>query len=879
MSKRQRGGGGSRASVGPGAKTLRCDEHGGPSRGAESGPTLTPASARSRGQASTAFLLVLAAAVSTPAFGDASAGPATGDARRGASVASINPVAAVSGLRPIRVIDRRELELSGIRNLWDFLASRIDYNYYGLASPFALGGFRAAVLVNGRRISDSAFDLDSLPVFAIERIEILTGSAVVAHGPHALSGAINVVLRNRVEGIEAQAGFENPAGAGGRAGHASAIVGSAIGAGHVTFGVDVFRRGEIRGPDRDYSRASWTPGGSFADTLGVSTYGNTAVFFGQGGPRAESLGDCEGSAFTGPLNQPLGIPGEGCGFAWANEVWRWERRDRQTAFLSLDHPVGEGESLYVDARLVQGGFTRPRAAPPFTVLSAMLGGRPAFVLHRFAGHGNRVWRTEVDEHDLTLGLAGRFGPDIGYDVHVRSFRFAEDQVAGTFVRRSAIEQAIAEGRYDLADPLSADPVHRMAVRDTAVQRYRDRSTAHRAVRATFDGTAFDIGGRAARWAAGAEFTREVRRWLPTYVDGTGDVVSDQRDVIGAFDISYAGDRDRLSEFFELSLPLAEDWNGVLAGRHDHHDDVGSTFSAQWSSHLRLNDFLSLRSAWTIAEKPPVLGGLHTSRVITNPWVYDPQLGAGYRITSVNSGNPNLEPDDAETMSFGVVSQLGPVSLSADWYRTRLRGALAIVSSQVLVDHEQRTGSLPAGVRIVRHPDTSDVPGCPNFSPVPDRITCIVKPVTGDGEADVSGINLGARWDWKTDWADLGLDARWLHLTDYEERALGVTVPFDFPRNRIHGALEVTRGDVTAQWSAYGVSGYEVEFGRFDAWRGHDVALRWQNAFGVEGLDLTGGILNVGNDGPSVLSEVPEYADETLDSIRGRTFFLSVKTTW
>ena len=862
------------------AKMFRCDERVTALPASGNGPTRIPASASSRRGTAAAFLLALGSAVSTATASDPTERTASAEADRIPSVASILRRPAIPDLRPIRIIDRSEIELSGIRNLWDFLAGRLDHNYFGLAAPFDLGPFRIAILINGRRISDSAFDLDSLPVFAIERIEVLAGGAPVQHGPHALSGAINVVLRDRVEGIETQAGIENPIGSGGNTGHASALVGSPIGEGHVTIGVDVFRRGEIRGPDRNYSRAAWTPGGSFEDSIGVSAYGNTILFFPEDAPpSAVSLGDCEGSEFTGPLSDPLEISGEGCGFARANAEWRWERRDRQTALLSLDHPAGEDGSLYVDARLVQGGFTRPYLAPAFNAFPVTIDGNDAFVLHRFAGHGSRVWRTEVDEHDLTLGLTRRLDAGVGYDLHVRSFRFGEDQVAGPFVRKSAIGRALAEGRYDLRNPLSTDPVHRAAVSETAVHRYRDRSTAHRVARATFDGSAFELPGGAIDWAAGAEFTREVRRWLPTYVDGTDEVVPDQRDVIGAFDISYAGDRDRLSEFFEVSLPLSEDWNAVLGGRHDDHDDVGSTLSAQWTSRYRLNDFLTFRSSWIKAEKPPLLGGLHTSRVITNPRIVDPQLRDRYRITSVSSGNPDLEPDDAETMSFGAVSRIGSMSLSADWYRTKLRGALVIVGAQVLVDHQHRTGSLPEGVRIVRHPDTSDVPGCPNFPPLEGRITCIVKPVTGDGHADVTGINLRAQWGWRTDPADFGLDAHWQHLTDYEVRALGVTEPFDFARNRVHAALRVMRGDWTAQWSAYGASSHEAEPGRFDAWRGHDLALRWRNAFGLEGMDLTGGILNVGDDGPSVLDEDPEYADETLDSIRGRTFFLSARTTW
>ena len=68
-------------------------------------------------------------------------------------------------------------------------------------------------------------------------------------------------------------------------------------------------------------------------------------------------------------------------------------------------------------------------------------------------------------------------------------------------------------------------------------------------------------------------------------------------------------------------------------------------------------------------------------------------------------------------------------------------------------------------------------------------------------------------------------------------------------------------------------------GRFKAWFGHDLALRWRNAFGVSGTSLIAGILNLENRSPSINSDDPLDRDETLDSIRGRTLFVTLKRTW
>ena len=96
-----------------------------------------------------------------------------------------------------------------------------------------------------------------------------------------------------------------------------------------------------------------------------------------------------------------------------------------------------------------------------------------------------------------------------------------------------------------------------------------------------------------------------------------------------------------------------------------------------------------------------------------------------------------------------------------------------------------------------------------------------------------------------------------------------------PRDSMGG----TRGKITAQWHGYGTTGYNWRRGRFGSWVGHDLSVRWRNPYTFEGVELVGGILNVFDAEPSINSEIPEYADENLDSVRGRTFFVTFKTIW
>ena len=784
---------------------------------------------------------------------------------------------AAKTLRPIAVIDRRDIEMSGLTNVGELLLSRAVFNSFGLHRPFVLGNGRAAVLVNGRRISDSTFDLDMLPFAAVERIEILDGSAA-RHGGHAIAGAVNIVLRRAYEGTEAAAGADRPGEPGGDAGHASAVWGGALGRGHLTFGVDHIRRQEVRDSDRDYSRAKWTPGGSFANTQGVSVGGNT-IFFTPAGENtavARPLGDCDGGVYTGPLAHPRGT---GCGFAYADVKWHdgYDRRERESVFLNAGHPLGDDAEMYVDARAAQaetafryapsvGTFTfTPSGSVKANLIENADGLTSAnfpdddevTVAHRFVGHGNRDWRTDLKEYDLTLGLQGQLGTGLGYDAHVRYYRHEALEKGDTFVSESAVVAAIQSGAYDIANPLSTAPRHLEAIRNTGLRLTHDTVTDYRTASAALDGVAFSMPGGDVRWTAGMEVADEDWRDNYAYRD-SANLFHEAGDVLGSAGNSATGERRRWSAFAEASIPLLTNWDLTLAGRRDDYDDVGEAFSWQVANSYRLNDALTLRASWNRGSRAPSLYALHALEGIDYPFVCDPGAGCD-QVPRVSGGNPDLKPDNAESFGAGATASLGIFSLGADWFRIGLSDVPAQLSAQSIVDLDV-AGNLPPGAQVVRDGG---------------RIETIESSFVQGGETEITGIELRAGAAWETDWADLAFDARGLRTTRYESRVAGLEQPGDYPRDRIHASLRASRGGVTANWSLYRLSSYWNldRSGHYKAWMGHDITLRWRGAFGIDRLDVMGGVLNVGDRGPSTDPTGTYDPATTLDSVMARTVFL------
>jgi outer membrane cobalamin receptor len=81
----------------------------------------------------------------------------------------------------------------------------------GLNGQGATTVARTLVLVNGRRHVPSnpggVVDINMIPSSLIERTEVVTGGASAAWGSDAVSGVVNLILKNRLQGIEGAVGY------------------------------------------------------------------------------------------------------------------------------------------------------------------------------------------------------------------------------------------------------------------------------------------------------------------------------------------------------------------------------------------------------------------------------------------------------------------------------------------------------------------------------------------------------------------------------------------------------------------------------------------------------------------------------------------------
>lgn len=790
-------------------------------------------------------------------------------------------------LHPVKVITRRDIELSGVKRVTDLL-NRAAFNSFGLERPFVLGGGRTLILVNGRRVADSGVDTDMIPISAVERIEIFNDSTSALYGGEAIGGAINIVLKKDYEGLEIQLNAGRPRAEGADSEHLGALWGIGVGEGNLTVGADIFRRDEVRDIDRDYSRARYEPGGSFADTEGVSSLGNTVFLVKNDGGRVSGpLGDCDESVYTGELTDPPGgFSGTVCGFAYADVAWDLLRRRNDSAFLNFSHPVGNTADVYIEGRVTKEELRLLYAPDPnvfglapdemlrnsliesgnFEGLDESNFPESITVGHRFLGHGNRQWDTDLEEYDIALGLRGDIKNNIRYDGYVHYNRWDYAVAGRTFINEPVINAAIESGDYNLLNPLSDDERHRAAIRESSVRSEERYTTEYVDAGVELDGPLFELMGNKLRWSAGLQVAKEDINSSEENFNLSGEPV-DADDVLGGSSLSLMADRRRLSAFGDILVPLWDVLDVSLALRHDDFDDVGGAFSHRIATLYRVIPNIALRASWSGGSRAPSFAALHAEEFVYYPYVCDEDAPTPDcprdQVRVVTSGNPELEPDEAESLGAGVSAGWGPFSADFDWFRLRLQETPTTLNTQFVISLE-RSGRL------------NEYPGL-SVTRSDGRLTEIRNPLTNSGETDMDGFTARFGGDLKTDLANFMLNANWIRITNYERRVGDETQPGDIPRNRIHVLLRADRNDLTVQWNTHAVTSFrnETDTKSFRRWVGHDIALSWRNTFGFNWFELTGGVLNIGNEGQSRPDPDEEHV-LYLDSILGRTLFLTAK---
>lgn len=800
--------------------------------------------------------------------------------------------AQIEGALPVTVIDRQQLELSGDTSVADYLRGT-TFNSFGSFRPQSgssaqsvaqlslrgLGGERTLILIDGRRAPvsptfGSGQDLNSIPLAAVERIEILTDGASAVYGSDAIGGVVNIITRRDFSGAELRFGFSNPTLPGGETEEASAVVGVSGERGSVMIGTSYNNRGIIFQRERPWS------------TGGVSSFSNE-LYSAVAAP-GTLYGFVAGSRFINPTFGS-NLPGFGCntnGFFTTGTgaatrclydftfVAADEAEVRNSAlFARSNFEINEDWSMYLNAstsRVESFGRYAPVPSSPWPGGSIFIpvgspnhpavrfpgagynASTPYFLRHRFAAAGNRDQRTDGNVYSLDLGADGRIG-DVGVNFGVRRAESKQFDIGRGYILASAAQAAISSGAYNIYDPFSNSSA---LLNSFTVTTARTAQFVSDELYASANMDLFELSGGTAAIAFGGEYRKE------TYQD-LYDSLSEAGVVSGSSGNSAGGGRSVRAVYAEVLLPVLADFEINIAARHDRYSDYGSDTSPKIAFRYNPIDSLTLRASYGKGFRAPSLDIVTALPSFGAAGVSDPQTCVAFgqaptcstQVTSYTISNPNLSSEQSSQWSAGAVWD------ATDWLNMSL--------DYWSIEIEDQIDNIGAGQILACLAGTSTV--CPTgLSNLPANVTppnvalglgVARAPVTGEilymqlgfvnlGTIEQDGWDFNARTefdfnDWGTLRNQLQVSATRNFQVNGGANAIGEPGVPEY-RAALINTYDV--GDFTFGWNVNYIHNTD-SFTFVDgtpSYTTHDVQATWNAPWNGK---VTFGVTNLGNKGP------------------------------
>lgn len=772
--------------------------------------------------------------------------------------------AAAEGALPVQVINRAELEASGqdtvaefVRTLSVMTSGNFRPQSGSAAQAFAevnlrgLGSRRTLVLIDGRRIAKSpivgdAVNMNSVPMAAVDRIEILTDGASAIYGSDAIGGVVNIILRKDFEGGAFSYGETKTSNEGGDRKEASAIVGVRGDKGSMLLGASMTDREIIY--VRDY------PWGA---AVGASSYANNyarAPGFGSGGTIIGAVpGGCTGPGFyttnrcrfnfnlvaadeASTANRSVFAQGE----AKINKDW--------SAFMSVSATRSTSFGRYApvpgDIKIEPGSPAHPWSA---TFPDQAAGGlrskigvnETVYIAHRFAAGGNRDTNTTEDMYDALLSVRGQvLGADV--ELGARSSRASYNEVGRGYVIETLARLAILEGQYSVFSPFSATPAALQSFTTTVGRDSKFNSTDLFA-NATFD--VFKLGGGTAKMFVNAEQRKEV------YAD-IYDSLSESGVVLGSAGNSAGGERRISAASAELVMPITKALEATVAARYEKYSDYGSDFSPKVSLRFQPMKTLTIRGSVGKGFSAPTLPQLTQKPAFSADDAIDlkhciadgqftPAKCASdkptFQINGLQISNPALTSEKSTQYSFGAAWDITPMlTAKIDYWNTEIDGLISNLTAQDIIDRDNGTDprKIPPGLSIKRDPVTGS-------------IQQVVRGSTNEGLLKISGLDMQVNFGSYSlgGFGKLSHELKWSHVLSNSTDGVSTNGIFESPKDR--GSLRTTwtMGPFDANWAIQAIGAHgDADVGYVKQYVTHDLALGYNTP--IKGVKLSLGVVNL-----------------------------------
>jgi iron complex outermembrane receptor protein len=751
--------------------------------------------------------------------------------------------AAAEGSLPITVVSREQIEATGTVTVAEFIRTTTFASFgnfrpqsgssaqgFSEANLRGLGSARTLVLVDGKRVAKDpqvgdAADMNSIPVAAIERIEILTDGASAIYGSDAIGGVINVILRKDFQGGVVTIGETGTSSKGGDRKEASALFGLSGERGRVLIGASASSRDII------FQRDS--PLGS---SRGASSYSNN--YF-----QLPGLGGFLGAVPNG-CNDPNFYTTNRCRYDFSFAAADEADVDNKSVFGRAEIRINNDWSAYLNASVsrtdtfgryapVPGEIPIEPGSPAYPVGMGATG--TVYLAHRFAAGGNRDTFTDRNLYDTGIGVRGTVG---GFDVDLGVRRTLSKfyEVGYGFVVQDLAIKAINEGRYNFRSPASnsADVINSFTTTTS-----RNGTWNQREIYANATTELFKMAGGNAAIFVGAENRTEA--YLDIY-----DSLSEGGQVLGSSGASTRGTREVNSLAGELLLPLHKQLDLSIAARYEKYSDYGGDFSPKASLRFRAAPNVTLRASLGEGFRAPSLPQLKQNDAFSADSIVDRahcladgntaavcDANPSFQINGLVKSNPGLKSEKSKQYAFGGVWDVLPnLSLEATYWNTKIENRLQSFEAQDIVNRNNGNSPLPIPSNMSITRDASGF------------ITSVVRSTTNEGELAVQGIDASAVFSHK--YGSVGAfrhSLQYSHVMEWASNGTDQAGDFGQPKERVTVSNSWTRGPVSATWNInmIGKNGDDI-VGHVGSYTTHDVQAKV--ALPIKGVSLTVGAMNL-----------------------------------
>ena len=719
---------------------------------------------------------------------------------------------------PVQVITREDIQRTGAVNVEQLMqtisaaassqalvaASASGATTLGISSISlrGLSSLRTLVLINGKRITPYGYgftndavsvDVNSIPVSAIERVEILKDGASAIYGSDAIAGVVNFIMRRDYRGAEISAEYGTPKGSGGSVARANGVYGIGdLSADHYNamFTITYSKEKALFGKDRKFASSGINSQWNQDVTSGNTFPANFAAAdgsFGSHNPTSVGAGaanPCPGPYATTDPNFSPNV----CRFDPSPLVSLIPDAQRIGVFASGKVDLSPAAELYAEASFsrnkqnvviqptpLSDQFALPpnnslvntfpyncvgiacQVAPASTILmtsaspfyptayvQSITGGATPDILIRWRAGllGNRDFTDTSESPRLNFGAKGTIG-NFDYDGGVL---YSESKVTehtnNGFVIQSQVLPILNSGNVDFfgngTSQAVLDQLQGTEFRGDSLR----TKTSLSSVYAKGSSELAQMAGGALALAVGGEFRKEKYSLSPSEEILAGDLTG-----YGGNFLPVDTSRNVYALFAEIDVPIVRNLEANAAVRYDHYQVTGNSTTPKLSLRYQPSQAVLLRASWGRGFRAPSLLDLYAPQTtgvtpVTSDPIRCPVTGSPQdcvtQFPDLNGGNPNLKPEKSRNITAGfVIEPTNNVSFGVDWFNIRLTDAINNgIDANTILQNQQQFGYL-----ITRAPASpADI-----AAGIPGPIINIDQTNLNVGEFRLEGADIDLRW--------------------------------------------------------------------------------------------------------------------------------------